>query len=515
VSAAEVRSGARSGAAGVAGAAVSAALGFVLTAVITHAMGAAGSGELFTAIGVATIAGAACCAGADTGLLRELPRRRGDRAAAVLVVALVPSLSLSVVVALIGLAVGRGWTALLAVPVVVAATVLLAAVRATRPIGAYLSLQSVLVPAARPLLVAALVAGGAGTAAAFAGWVLPLAVAALLALALLLLGPVRPSRRRPTAGDWRSFWSFAFPRGISAAIDAGGMWVGVIMTAALAGSAQAGVFAAVGRYALAGLLVMQGLRLAVAPQLSRLLGSGRIEAAAAVYRATSAAIIVLSWPAYVVLAVFAPGFLHLFGDDFASGASALALLCGAMMVNSGVGIAQTMLLMSGRSGRHLAATATGLALSLALGWVLIPRYGALGAAVAWSAAIVAENVLAGLAARQVIDAGVAGSRRLDASPGGPGVVGRRRFGASPGGPGVVGRGRALLWRVAVASAGAGLLASAVAVPLGRGVAGLAAALVILAAVGAGALLHPRLRAAARTLYPRPTSDSEEPAHAAA
>ena len=47
------------------------------------------------------------------------------------------------------------------------------------------------------------------------------------------------------------------------------------MTAALAGQADAGVFGAVGRYVLAGQLAMQGLRVAVTPQLSRLLGAGR------------------------------------------------------------------------------------------------------------------------------------------------------------------------------------------------------------------------------------------------
>jgi O-antigen/teichoic acid export membrane protein len=128
------------------------------------------------------------------------------------------------------------------------------------------------------------------------------------------------------------------------AIDAGSMWVGVLLTGALAGPAQAGIFAAAGRYALAGLLVMHGLRVAVAPQLSRLLGAG----------------------------------------------------------NVGVGLAQTVLLMSGNSRGHLCATVAGLTLTLALGCALIPDHGALGAAVAWSAGIVTENALAACLARRVL-----------------------------------------------------------------------------------------------------------------
>ena len=73
----------------------------------------------------------------------------------------------------------------------------------------------------------------------------------------------------------------------------------------------------------------------------------------------------LSWPAYLLLAVFAPGFLLLFGDGFADGAAPMAVLAVAMLVNVGVGLVQTLLLMSGNSRRHLFATVGGLALNVA------------------------------------------------------------------------------------------------------------------------------------------------------
>ncbi|HET9519376.1 MAG TPA: polysaccharide biosynthesis C-terminal domain-containing protein, partial [Actinoplanes sp.] len=288
--------------------------------------------------------------------------------------------------------------------------------------------------------------------------------AAVIAV-LLLAGPLRlRDGLRPQPGQWRTCWAFAAPRGLSAAIDAGGMWVGVLLTAALAGQAQAGIFGAVGRYVLAGLLVMQGLRLALAPQLSKLLGSGRTAAAAAVYRRTSTAIIALSWPLYAVLATYAPGFLSLFGAEFAAGAPAMAVLCVAMLVNSGAGLVQTVLLMSGHSRRHLVAAATGLAGNLILGVTLIPRFGALGAALAWSVAIVVENVLAAVAARRVL-----GEPLFDR----------------------------LTRRVAAGAVLAGLVAVAVAVPFGRGVTGLAAVLTLFTCAAVAALLHPRGHTAVR------------------
>ena len=48
--------------------------------------------------------------------------------------------------------------------------------------------------------------------------------------------------------------------------------------------------------------------------------------------------------------------------------------------------------MSGASSWNLANAATSLALNLGLNFVLIPRYGASGAAIAWAASIVFNNL---------------------------------------------------------------------------------------------------------------------------
>ncbi|GAA3351817.1 hypothetical protein GCM10020358_82930 [Amorphoplanes nipponensis] len=301
-------------------------------------------------------------------------------------------------------------------------------------------------------------------------------------LALLLV--VRPlglgsgASLRSGRADWRTFWGFALPRAASVAIDASSMWVGVLLTGALATQAEAGVFAAVGRYALAGLLIMQGLRVAVAPQLSRLLGADRRADAARVYRRTTLWIVLLSWPAYLILAVFAPAFLELFGREFRSGATPMAVLAVAMLVNVGVGLVQTVLLMSGNSRGHLLATVAGLLLNVVACLVLIPRHGALGAAVAWSLGIVCENVLAAVLARR--------------------ALGERLFG------------RTLVLSAGAAVAATGAAAGTGVLLAGRGLPGLAVTLGLLAAAGLAALADRRVRAALKTirtqLRPAPTQE---------
>ncbi|WP_203965334.1 lipopolysaccharide biosynthesis protein [Actinocatenispora thailandica] len=495
-----VRRSARSGALGLAGAAVSGLFGFLLTVVVTRGFGTTGAGAFFALVGVVTVAGALCCLGADTGLIWALPRWR-ERGVRILTVALVPPLLASALLAaalaaaagalaprLLPDAGGSGvvllrWVAA-ALPVAVLMTLLLAAVRAARPITHYVAVQFLLLPVSRPVLVGAVALAGAGLVAAAIGWLLPVALAALVCAAMLV-----PALRRPgdTGGgpdgtDWRRFWGFAAARAASAAIDAASMWVGVLLTAALAGQSEAGVFGAVGRYVLAGQLAMQGLRVAVAPQLSALLGAGRRADAAAVHRQTTTWVIVLSWPVYLLLAFFAPGFLRLFGSGFTAGAGALTVLAVAMLVNVGLGNVQTLLLMSGASRIHLAAAAAGLAVTVGGGVALIPRYGALGAALAWSGGIVVENVSAALAARRVV-----GEPLLSAA------LVRTALGVG----------------AAVCAVG-----TAVSVPAGRGVPSLLVAVGLLALGAGGALAVPgvrrRLGRIVATLRPagaRPTSVS--------
>jgi len=472
MTATEVRRSTRNGTAALLGAAANGAFGFVLTTVILRTFTPAESGALFSVIALVTIVGAMCCAGADTALMWALPKQP-DSGGRLLPVALLPTVALSVAVGLGGVAWsgpiaralldGESSTALVrlafvGVPVVVVSTVLLAAVRAIRPVGAYVLVQFVFVPVTRPLAVIGAVAAGGSVLLGFAGWLLPLAVAAVLALVLVAQPLSRPAR-----GDWRRLWSFALPRAASAAIDASSMWVGVLLTGALATQAEAGLFAAAGRYALAGLLVMQGLRVAVAPQLSRLLGAGSRAEAARAYRRATLGIVLLSWPAYLLLAVYAPAFLAVFGAPLRGAATPLAVLALAMLVNVGVGLVQTVLLMSGNSRAHLAATAGGLVLNVVAAVLLIPGHGALGAAVAWSLGIVGENVLAAVLARR--------------------ALGEPLFSA-------------LLWRAAAAAATATGLASLLGVLVaGRGPAGLAIALGVLLAGSLGSLAERRVRAA--------------------
>jgi O-antigen/teichoic acid export membrane protein len=87
-------------------------------------------------------------------------------------------------------------------------------------------------------------------------------------------------------------------------------------------------------------------------------------------------------PAFLLLLV-APGpALNLFGAEFAGGRSALLILLAGQFINVLTGSVGFVLIMVGRTGWDLIVYAASLAVNLALAFLLSPKYGIVGAAIA-------------------------------------------------------------------------------------------------------------------------------------
>jgi O-antigen/teichoic acid export membrane protein len=102
------------------------------------------------------------------------------------------------------------------------------------------------------------------------------------------------------------------------------------------------------------------------------------------------------WPSLaaciVILACGRP-LLGLFGADFESGYGVMFILAFGMLSRAAVGPAERLLNMLGERKRCAIIYAAAFAINLALCIILIPRLGIAGAAVATSAALVAESLL--------------------------------------------------------------------------------------------------------------------------
>ncbi|MDG9704017.1 lipopolysaccharide biosynthesis protein [Streptomyces sp. DH37] len=412
---------------GFAGSAVNALSGFLLVAVVTRGLGAHGAGAVFAGVAAFTIVSNACKLGADTALVRfvsrDLELTGGAGVPGLLRTAVPPALAASTACAAVlllspalaawllpGLPAGQALevTRLFAVflPVATVSLVLLGATRGYGSVVPFVGVEQIGKPVLRVVLALPLALLAPSVLALSAAWLLPALLGAAAAWVSLRRsraahpgGAREPGARRPAGPG--EFWAFAGPRALSSVFDIAAVWVGVVLLSALGTSAEAGVYTAVGRLVTAGTLLQLAVRLAVAAQISRLMTSGPEREAEHLHRLSTRWIVLFSWPLFVVLAAFPGTVLSLFGPGFDRGAAALVVLSAACVVNVGVGNAQTVVLMAGRSTWNLATAGAGFAVQLGAGIWLAPRYGVAGAALAWGLAIVVDNAASALLVRRL------------------------------------------------------------------------------------------------------------------
>jgi O-antigen/teichoic acid export membrane protein len=142
------------------------------------------------------------------------------------------------------------------------------------------------------------------------------------------------------------------------------------------------------------MLVYEAFNPLFVPVASRMRARLEWNAIGELYWKTSMWITVLSMPILAVTCALAePLTVLLFGDRYAGAGSLLAVLAAGHFVNAALGFNWASLNVHGRI-RVIAVndllSAAGL---LAMGFLLIPRYGALGAALTLSGALVLQNVL--------------------------------------------------------------------------------------------------------------------------
>ena len=415
---------ARGGWWGFLGSTVNAFFGYVLVALVTRALGAHGSGAVFTGVAVFTILSNICKLGADTGLVRFVSRdvatSGGRQVTALLRSAVVPGAAASTAAAvalflspslatflLPNVAPAEAVTLVrlfaLFLPLATVTLVLLGATQGYGTVVPFVTVEQIGKPVLRVLIAVPVALVAPGVLSLAAAWLVPSFAGAFVAWTALRRCR-RPSRRSPSgpeaAAARRGFWAFAAPRAISSVFDISAVWLGVVLLSSLATSEEAGIYTAVGRVIVAATLLQLAIRLAVAPEISRLLAVEETLLAGHLYRVSTRWIVLFSWPLLVLLTSFPSTVLSLFGPEFRQGAAALVVLCVASGVNVGVGNAQTVLLMAGKSSWHLAVTGVAFSVQLTVGILGVPRWGVLGAALSWGAAIVVENLMSAALVRR-------------------------------------------------------------------------------------------------------------------
>lgn len=404
---------ARGGALNLIGAGVSAVTGVLLVVVVTRSLPQEQAGAFFALTSLFLIAEMVARLGTGTGLVYFVARlRRLDRGAeirAVQHVALTPVVAVS----LLASAVLLVWTPTFAglagadtpatrtavvvlallLPVTTLSEALLAATRGHATMLPTVALDKI----GRSTLQLALVAlaVGGGSLGLLAGaYALPWAVSAILAwwwLARLSRRLPRPSA--PAPRPWREFWRFTWPRAVNSIAALGLQRLDILLVTALTGPAAAAVYTAASRFLVVGQLVNASISTAAQPRLAEVLAVDDRASAQSVYRSATAWIVLLTWPLYLVCAVFAELVMSIFGSGYDAGRPVIWILAGAMLLATACGMVDMLLNMAGRTSWTLINSLVALAVMVGVDLVLIPPLGILGAAIGWAAAILTNNLL--------------------------------------------------------------------------------------------------------------------------
>jgi len=417
---------ARGGLANMVGSALAGGTGVVVTWVVARGLGAEQAGAFFAATAAFALAGGLAKLGTQTGLVywpaRLRATGRDHLLGACLRIALTP-----VCVLAVGLAVAMwfGAPAIARLSAADSPQTVAAHITALRVLAVFLPLQAltdVLLTATRgykamrPTVtldrvlrstLQLLCVGAVGTATLWAAtlpafafaWAAPyLPVVILAAFALrrtYLAGKPagERARHRERRELRRDFWRFTGPRALASVAQIALQRVDVLLVAALGGLAPAAIYAVAGRFVVLIQFANQGISQSVQPRLAEALAVGDRDTANHLYQTATGWLVLVTWPISFCVILFAPVYLGLFGSDYRRGADVVVVLACAMLVATGCGMVDMVLAMAGRTSWNLVNVLIALGVTVGLDVLLIPRYGALGAAIGLACAMVANNVL--------------------------------------------------------------------------------------------------------------------------
>jgi len=193
--------------------------------------------------------------------------------------------------------------------------------------------------------------------------------------------------------SWRTFWRFTAPRSLATAAQIIIQRLDIVLVGVMKGPVQAAIYAAATRFLVVGQLGNAAISMAAQPQFTHLFAVRDRRGANTVYQATTAWLILLTWPLFLLAILFGPEVLAIFGHSYRAGSHVMVILGLAMLVATACGQVDVVLTTAGRSSWSLANGLLAVGVNVGVDVALIPRFGITGAAIGWAAAIAVTNLL--------------------------------------------------------------------------------------------------------------------------
>jgi len=281
----------------------------------------------------------------------------------------------------------------LIVPFLTLSRVLASATRGFNKMQYATGAQQIAQPLIRLILIAPLVLIGLTAGKAMIPYIV--GVFATCALLLYFLDHLFPLRRplQTARRDARGLMLFSLPAYFSTLLDTFGPNLQTVLLGSLNTIATVGIFAAAAQVSMASSMFNQSIGTTSSPIVSELHGQGDREQMAHFYQTTTKWMFTANLPVFLIVLLLSEPILAIFGKEFVEGSTALTILALANLVIAAAGISDGVLAMTGNTPVKLANSAAQAVFTIGLGFMLIPRWGALGAAVSVLVTAMVVNLL--------------------------------------------------------------------------------------------------------------------------
>lgn len=201
-----------------------------------------------------------------------------------------------------------------------------------------------------------------------------------------------PKAEGPLTSHWRELRAFSTPVMFMNLLGYFVLQSDILVMGAFRGLAEVGIYTIASRLAQGVSLPTDALGVSLAPSFSVLVGQGDTAGLKRLFHASTRWLFLLGCGVGLGLIFAGKLILHLFGKDFGAGFVVLCILATGQMFSASLGANGTLITMTGHPKVNLAnSLCMGLG-NLGLMVLLVPRYGAVGAATAAASSFMIVNI---------------------------------------------------------------------------------------------------------------------------
>ncbi|MBS3766371.1 flippase [Candidatus Bipolaricaulota bacterium] len=171
------------------------------------------------------------------------------------------------------------------------------------------------------------------------------------------------------------------------------LWTDTFMLGALSSAENVGLYRAAVQTALILGIFLRAFNSIFAPMISDLYHKGKKETLGFLFKTITRWIIILTSPIFVLILTAGGSLLKIFGPEFTVVWVPLAILGFAQLMDASMGPVGYILVMSGNQKIEFYNVLTVALLNIVLNYIMIPRFGMLGAALATGSSVIVVNLL--------------------------------------------------------------------------------------------------------------------------